>query len=117
MIVVTNNPLLNTGVMIRRDTVGEVLTVARDLIHNGHRLLNHPKYGNIQVHQWNYRTLMISDDSGALDTQSLMLIEDAIQGFINADTGRVMGSESQMRDYQMIDADIILAAIRLSASE
>jgi hypothetical protein len=118
IMIITNNPLLGDGErVVMKDSSEAVLMDARDMIHKGHTLLNHPKYGNIQPGQWMYRTLLVSKEKGALDVQSLNLIEDAIHSFDRSEISFDKLSSAQKRDYQLVDADIILAAIRMLCPE
>ena len=114
IMIITNNPLLGDGErVVLEDSSEAVLLNARDMIHKGHTLLNHPKYGNIQPKQWFCRTLLISREKGALDVQSLNLIEDAIHSFDRSEINFDKLSSTQKNDYQLVDADIILATIRM----
>jgi hypothetical protein len=118
MKIVTNNPFFQQGqTVIWKDSAEAVLVAARDLIHKGHKLLNHPKYGNIQPYQWLYRTLLISDERTHLDVQSLDLIEDAIYRLTQAKYLSHRVPETQFEDYQLIDADLILKAVQLSCED
>lgn len=59
----------------------EVVTAARDGIHNGWRLLHHPLYGNYRPYQQPYRSLILASPAvktTGLDLDSLHLIEEAL---------------------------------------
>lgn len=63
--LITNNPLFSThspaGLDLRLldDSARAVLICARDLVHKGWRLANHPLYGNFRPHQQPYRSLVL----------------------------------------------------------
>lgn len=67
----------------------DILRIARDAIHKGWRLLNHPLYGNYRPYQQPFRTLLLeapfsfSQSSSAsvpaqIDVDSLQFIEEAL---------------------------------------
>jgi hypothetical protein len=113
MIIITNNPIIKGGGhIVLEKTSATVLLKARDMIHRGHKLLIHPRYGNIQPRLWRYRSLILGEEKGSLDMLSLELIEDAIARLDADRSNSGMASESLMCDYQLIDADIINAALQ-----
>ncbi|WP_165064623.1 GrdX family protein [Desulfovibrio sp. ZJ200] len=63
--LITNNPLFSTrspaGLDVRLvdDDARAVLIRARDLVHRGWRLANHPLYGNFRPHQQPYRSIVL----------------------------------------------------------
>lgn len=74
--------------LVADDSALPVLTAARDMIHAGWTLLNHPLYGNFRPHQQPYRSLLLQFERRALlsdngvarvvpDAMSLHLIEEA----------------------------------------
>lgn len=60
-----------------------VLTAARDAIHQGYHLLNHPQSGSLKPNQTPYRTLLLSQYSPDSQEQftSLLLIEQALAAY------------------------------------
>lgn len=82
--ILTNNPrvlkLRNDGmeVLFAEETYMEVLRRARDLVHQGHRLLTHPLSGSVKPKENPYKSIMLENKKGALDRESLQLIENAI---------------------------------------
>jgi hypothetical protein len=89
--VVSNNPLLKGKVSSCLELVsGGALSVfekARDYIHLGWTLLNHPLYGNFTPKQQPYRTILLGRKAvedhrfHQVDLDSLQLIEGSIQRF------------------------------------
>ncbi|MDL2207177.1 GrdX family protein [Desulfovibrio sp. OttesenSCG-928-M16] len=72
-----------------------VLLAARDRIHAGWKLLNHPLYGNFRPHQQPYRSLLLQNRQSAhakadgimrveADAMSLHLLEEALALYRNA---------------------------------
>lgn len=56
----------------------QVLEWVRDRVHEGHKLLTHPLSGSIKPNETPYKSIMISKDVFELDTDGLLIIEEAI---------------------------------------
>jgi len=92
--VISNNTLLEGKVPCFELVEGSALTVfekARDYVHIGWTLLNHPLYGNFTPRQQPYRTILLGYKVVAedrkfhqLDLDSLQLIESSIHRFSSA---------------------------------
>ena len=86
-VCISNNPNLKGHVQSLDYLDGgalDVLYAGRDLIHLGWELLDNPLYGNFKPNQQPYRSLILKKDcsrGGAIDLQSLDLIENAIRVF------------------------------------
>lgn len=82
--ILTNNPQViklrenEMEVLFTEDTYMGVLRQARDLIHQGHRMLTHPLSGSVKPKENPYKSIMFTKEKGALDRESLGLIENAI---------------------------------------
>lgn len=93
MLLLTNNPRLFTAGHSRLDvhtvdgTAHDVLCAARDKVHMGWRLLNHPLYGNFRPYHQPFRTVALQAPEqeaaacpapiAAVDAESLHLLEQA----------------------------------------
>ena len=121
LIILTNNPDVETKLkdqnILRIDgTYRDVLVKARDLVHQGHRLLTHPLMGSLKPNETPYRTIAVSSEKGALDTDSLLLIENAIETFdkfaqvTRPDRG-INTPERMLADFRMIDLSLITSAL------
>lgn len=122
LILVTNNPDVITAFAYRSPVFVEggyrdVLTAARDLVHQGHVLLTHPLMGSLKPNETPYRTVALSGEAGALDFESLELIENAIGTFdrfaavTRPDRG-VNTPEKMLADFRMIDMSLIESALK-----
>lgn len=88
--LITNNPVFfeyqQAGLEIRpvNDTAHAVMCAARDAIHTGWTLLNHPLYGNYRPYQQPFRSLLLSapESSAAsvpcVNAESLHFLEQAL---------------------------------------
>lgn len=93
-LLLTNNPRMRPplvsglDVHLLDDDAPAVFLKARDRIHKGWRLANHPLYGNLQPHQQPYRSLLLlppvsgsardSRVDAPADPESLGFIEEAL---------------------------------------
>jgi hypothetical protein len=91
----------------------DVLSEARDKIHEGHNLLTHPLSGSVKPNETPYKSLAISIERGSLDMDSLMIIEESIATARKFITGKKtpLWTEQILKDFQMIDFYLIKSAI------
>lgn len=95
-----------------------VLTVARDMIHSGWKLVASPLYGNFKPSQQPYRTLILSCDKkdlqDSVDSHSLQLIETAMSIYRECEIKRIPGEMPDQieRDYKYIDLALIEDTLR-----
>lgn len=98
MVLLSNNPAFfscrhnGLEVLPVRDTAYAVIVAARDRIHLGWRMLNHPLYGNFRPYHQPFRSILLAaptcSDTHAspactqavmpVDTESLNLVEQAL---------------------------------------
>lgn len=91
----------------------DVLFLARNKIHEGHRLLTHPLSGSVKPNETPYKSLAISHEKGDLDIDSLMIIEDSIstaQKFIRIKIPNKWNNEI-LKDFMEIDCTLLDSAI------
>ena len=121
MIILTNNPdvaqtFQDRNVLWVEGSYRDVLIEARDLIHQGCRLLTHPLMGSLKPNETPYRSVAVSSEQGGLDMDSLLLIENAIETFdkfaqvTRPDRG-VNTPERMLADFRMIDLSLIESAL------
>ncbi len=101
--LITNNPLFfsltkkGLTVLAHKDcTAHAVLFAARDMVHLGWRLLNHPLYGNFRPGQQPFRSLLLAaaheyiacaQTQPSLDLPSLELMEQALTVYEQCSVG------------------------------
>lgn len=116
-ILLTNNPMvrdrLGEGRQVRyqEGSFREILVAARDLIHQGHRLLTHPLSGSIKPNETPYKSMLLTQDAGTLDFESVEIIENAI---VVCDKFPVKfpNMTDQIRaDFQLLDFTLISSAL------
>lgn len=118
-VIITNNPKgrvwqkLGEGnhVIWRWQQGGteEVLLAARDLIHLGWQLVNHPLASSIKPNQSPYKTLVL-EKGEHVELQSLQLIDGAL-ATVNKFGPFTAGKH--LEDLQLIDFEVAEEAIRL----
>jgi len=87
----------------------DVLRLARDKVHMGHRLLTHPLSGSVKPGQTPYKSLIISKETDSLDLDSLKIIEDSI-AMANKQAETPDKNKELIKDYQLIDLSLIESA-------
>ena len=123
-ILVTNNPTFlsrvpaGVEVLVLEGGARDALTAARDRVHQGWRLANHPLYGNFRPHQQPYRSLLLLPpaSSGAADAESLHFLEEALQLY-QSPVSRVRQGlpgdlpEAMRRDCALLDRELLKATL------
>ena len=132
MALITNNPafspLTRDGAKLAAElvfvdgTAFAVLETARDKVHQGWRLLNHPLYGNLRPGHQPFRTLLLASPSrtargarhGNVDLDSLRLLEQAI-GVYEACRERWATPDAVssvlFRDCSLLDRELMKATL------
>lgn len=82
----------------------DILIIARDMVHKGHKLLTHPLAGSIKPNETPVKTIILTAEQAALDLESLSLIEAAIMTFEKF-TKRF--KEDDLDDFEKIDFETI----------
>lgn len=116
--IITNNPLVQSTYasqdIIKVKNYIDVLTTARDHVHQGAKLLSHPQAGSIKPYETPYRSVLISNEHDlSLDINSLQHIERAIERFesLSNSMGHREYQEETLKDFQVVDADLIKSAM------
>ncbi|MEG1310404.1 MAG: GrdX family protein [Romboutsia sp.] len=113
MVIITNNPIVKQEIsskeILQKDTtyIG-ILKECRDLIHIGYELLSHPLYGSVKPNETPYRSIIMKRGKN-LDTNSLMLIEEAIltSSKFQNNKNTPNWTEKIIYDFRVIDLDIL----------
>ena len=113
MIIITSNPIVkqeikNKEILHKDITYIEILKECRDLIHKGYELLSHPLYGSVKPNETLYRSIIMKKGKN-LDTNSLILIEEAIATCIKFQKNKITPNwtEKVTDDFKVIDFDIL----------
>lgn len=101
-----------------RGAAHEVLCAARDKVHVGWRLLNHPLYGNYRPYQQPLRSLLLAAPAAgaqpAVDAESLHLLEQAFAVYAScADRWATPDNvpTEMLQDCAVIDTELMRASL------
>ncbi len=117
MYILTNNPKVLALYAERYEVRYEacdydgILEIIRDRVHTGAHLLTHPLAGSVKPKETPYRSVLMEEGSGAVDAQSLALIESAIASakkFRNKSAGY---DEKVLEDCQVVDSALLAGAL------
>lgn len=117
--ILTNNPLVAETYSERypveffsKGSDLDVLLRARDLVHNGHRVLTAPLSGSVKPWETPYRSIMVtSAHSDEVDAFSLDIMERALAILNHSKAGPETIAESILHDFQIIDLSLIDSAL------
>ncbi len=115
MLVITNNPMVRDAlsnkeicqVQYAPVSYRQVLCMARDAIHQGHKLLTHPLSGSVKPGETPYKSVAVSWKQGLLDLPSLSLIENSIATCDKFPIRDKSKDPSLQADFQTIDLTLI----------
>jgi len=120
MIIITNNESVYTTYkdVIKIEYLEDakfldVLKHSRDRVHKGGKLLTHPLTGSIKPNETPFKSIMMTEDTGSLDVESLNMIESAIEvtiKFLNNSEIKEW-PERILDDFRLIDFRLIQSAI------
>ena len=90
----------------------EILIFARDFIHRGSKIINHPLAGSVKPNETPFKSLILTfPQIGVLDLDSLRIIEGSIQVYEKFSPLRRNWHESVYDDFQFIDWALLLSAV------
>ncbi len=87
----------------------DLLYYVRDKIHEGHKLLTHPLSGSIKPNETPFKSIIISKETGKLDTEGLLIIEESIlttKKFLDNKT-TPNWTERVLDDFRVIDLSLM----------
>lgn len=118
--LITNNPKVVEEYQQKMDiiyseayTYLDILSITRDKVHEGHRLLTHPLSGSVKPNETPYKSTIVTSDKDELDIDSLEIIEASIVTAKKFIEGKKtpLWTEKILLDFQLIDFSIITSAI------
>ena len=119
--IITNNPMAQGKyehfTQFHSCTVEDIFKLARDEIHLGAVIINHPLSGSVKPNESPYKSLVLSTKRGELDVKSLQLIEGALEVLRKMPPrNRVLPAQA-IEDFQVIDLDLLDSAITALPAE
>ena len=114
LVIVTNNAIVQTKsthpILPVSGNSSDVLKKVRDLVHTGSRLVSYPLGASIKMLHSPVTSVLIEQQDGAIDPESLEIIEESI---LKLD--RVLGErkpdERNRSDYEVVDWNRLQAAL------
>ena len=89
----------------------DVLTKARDYIHQGYHLLTHPLAGSVKPNQTPFKSIILSKDTleDAEEFRDLVLIEDSIAAYHKFIKGKPLPDwpEKSREDFRTVDLSLM----------
>ncbi len=115
-ILITNNQLVYEEYKDKLEIIYDenfdyvaILEMVRNKIHEGYQLLTHPLSGSIKPNETPYKSILLSNQKGELDTSGLMIVEESIltaRKFLN-DKETPNWTERILDDFRVIDFSLI----------
>jgi len=87
----------------------DVLVLARDYVHKGHKLLTHPLSGSVKPKETPYKSVVISTEAEGLDMQSLSIIEESVACYEKFADREI--PPCALVDFMEIDCSLIESAV------
>ena len=115
-IIITNNPLvrdkyLDKNVEYFDIKYEDVLQKVKNKIAEGHKILTHPLSGSVKPKETPYKSIMITESKGALDLDSLSIIENAIETASKFKERSDKWTEKVLKDFELVDFTLIDSAM------
>ena len=109
--LITNNAGLHDNAKSSEYVDGsslDVLIHVRGLVHSGSIILTHPLCGNLRPNHQPYRSVIVDVIPGAVDLDSLSVIESAVNVYQSAEIITPKSLDALTRaDYAYIDAELM----------
>lgn len=116
--IITNNEMVYNkykdtyDIMLLDGTFKDVLIKARDKIHEGYELLTHPLSSSIKPNETPYKSVIISENKGNLNLNSIYIIENSIMSFDNFNLNKIKNITEKMKeDFKLIDLTVLESAL------
>lgn len=118
--IITNNQLVynkykNTHNMLYIDgSYRDVLIKVRDKVQEGYELLTHPLSSSLKPNETPYKSVIISEQKGILNFDSLYIIENSIMAYDNFNKNKIIEWTDKLReDFKLIDLTVLESALNI----
>jgi hypothetical protein len=91
----------------------DVLIKTRNKIHEGYELLTHPLSSSIKPNETPYKSIIISDNKGNINYDSLIIIENSIMSYDKFNKMKINDNytEKIIEDFKLIDLTVLESAL------
>ncbi len=119
-VIITNNPYVNEKYKDKREVLYkeefkymDILEFVRNRIHEGYELLTHPLSGSVKPNETPYKSIIMSNKKGNLDSRGLSIVEDSILTVKKFMTNKATPdwAEAVLDDFRVIDLSLMENAI------
>ena len=119
--ILTNNPLAaqkypQAATLLECGVQG-IFTAARDEIHLGAIIINHPLSGSVKPNESPYKSLVLSLRKDGLDEFSAQLIEGAMEVLRKMPVRERVLPKGVLEDFRVIDLDLLDSAMSALPAE
>lgn len=117
VLIITNNPkvAILPGAEFHQETLLEILTRVRNMVHSGFTLISHPLAGSVKPNETPYKSIILETmPNEAIDETSLRIIEGSIATATKLLLDRPLKIRAQqiMDDYAVIDLSLIESGLQ-----
>ncbi|ATW27031.1 GrdX family protein [Candidatus Formimonas warabiya] len=112
--IISNNPKVwqaYPGSQKIEGSLRQVLVHARNLIHLGCSVINHPLAGSVQLNETPFKSLILTAKSKTVDDRSVRLMESAMEVLNHSPALERKWSERVIRDFQRMDLSLLQSAV------
>ena len=91
----------------------DVLIKTRDKIHEGYELLTHPLSSSVKPNETPYKSIIISDEKGNLNYDSVIIIENSIIAYDKFDKNKlnIKFTDRIIEDFKLVDLTVLESAL------
>ena len=90
----------------------DVLVKVRDKVQEGHELLTHPLSSSLKPNETPYKSVIISENKGTLNFDSVYIIENSIMTHDKFSKNKLKSLTDKMtEDYKLIDLTVLESAL------
>lgn len=93
----------------------DVLVKTRDKVQEGHKLLTHPLSSSLKPNETPYKSVIISDNKGKLNYDSVYIIENSIMAYDRFNKNKLINLTDKIReDFKLIDLTVLESALNIN---
>lgn len=111
--IVTNNPKVKStysDVIFVEGGFEEVLIKARDFVHSGYKLINHPLGASLRILFSPYRSIIIGEKQKKAEDMDIEIIENSIENYRKHMEVRLPDIKNS-EDYAFIDSELLKSSL------
>lgn len=114
--IITNNPMFlnsefNFNTQFYNVSIEEIFRITSKRIHEGFCLLTHPLSGSVKPKETPYKSVVITNKKGNIDLFSLKIIESSLECCNKFKFKTYKYDENILKDFQLIDFELIKSSI------